>query len=217
MAAHTRKGCARAMSARTAQRKDTIMIGIRPGADVREGYVRNITRAYAAATTDQRARGKAWYQTAHELAGMMADGHPVKGAGVIAALSANKSWSGNKRLAADALTGNVHGTFADALRKAAAIIAGADPATVLPMALKTGHFYRCIADPADPDAVVIDRHAHDVAAGEVYGSANRGLSNPGRYAMLAHCYREAGLRLGELASTIQAVTWVAHTERTRSS
>ncbi|QNP76166.1 hypothetical protein IAG44_39995 [Streptomyces roseirectus] len=74
-------------------------------------------------------------------------------------------------------------------------------------------FFRCIADPCDPDAVVIDRHAHDVAVGEIYGTRERGLGNARRYALLAHCYREAALRLGELPSTVQSVTWVVHTER----
>jgi hypothetical protein len=191
------------------------MIRIEPGWYDREAYTHNITDAYRATTPGQMARGRAWYQTAHELAVMLADGSAVKGAGVIAALSANKSWKDNQRLAADALAGHPHGTFSDALRKVAAIMAGTDPATVLPMALKTGHFYRCIADPADPDAVVIDRHAHDIAIGEICGSANRGLSNANRYAMLAHCYREAAARLGEIPSTVQATVWIAHTERAR--
>ncbi len=170
------------------------MIPVRPGAAQRARYTAGIVAAYRAASPDQRARGRAWYTTAHELALMLADGNAAKGAGVIAALSANKSWADNKRLAADAIAGNPHGTFADALRKAAAIMAGADPAMVLPMDRKTGHFYRCIVNPADPDAVVIDRHAHDIAVGEVYGNRNRGLSCPARYAVLAHCYREVPAR-----------------------
>ncbi|MET8983264.1 hypothetical protein ABZX85_47640 [Streptomyces sp. NPDC004539] len=61
--------------------------------------------------------------------------------------------------------------------------------------------------------MVIDRHAHDLAVGELHGSRDRGLGSARRYALLAHCYREAALRLGELPSTVQAVTWVVHTER----
>ncbi|MFM9442564.1 hypothetical protein [Streptomyces acidiscabies] len=64
-----------------------------------------------------------------------------------------------------------------------------------------------------PEAVVIDRHAHDIAVGELYGRRDRGLGSARRYVMLAHCYREAALRLGELPSTVQAVTWVVLTER----
>lgn len=177
----------------------------------REQLVQNILSAWYAATPDQKRRGRAWYRTAHQLAYMLADGDVVKGAGVIAALSANKDWRTNQKLAADALDGNVHGHVTNVLRKVAAIIAGADPLVVLPRDLKTGHFYRCIADPRDADAVVIDRHAHDIAIGERYGKRSRGLSGK-RYALFAHAYREAALRLGELPSTVQAVTWIHEIE-----
>ena len=180
----------------------------------REGYVQNIMRAWYSATPDQVARGRRWYATAHDLATMLADGETRKGAGVIAALSANKRWSLNCTLAERAFKiGRPSGHTRDALRKAERIMCGEDPTDVLPMGSKTGHFFRCIADPSDPDAVVIDRHAHDVAVGETYGNRDRGLSVPSRYALLAHCYREAAQRLGELPSTVQAVTWVVQTER----
>ncbi|MFG1667622.1 hypothetical protein [Streptomyces sp. Y7] len=179
----------------------------------REQFVRNIITAWHSATPEQRRRGRAWYRGAHELAAKMTDGNPRAGAGVLAALSANKSWSENVRLARQACeVGLTSGHFSDALKKAAQIIEGADPADVLPMERKTGHFFRLIANPADPDAVVIDRHAHDVAVGVTYGQRDRGLSSAGRYALLADCYHEAARRLGERPSTVQAVTWVAHTE-----
>lgn len=180
----------------------------------RRRYTRNIVAAWHAASDDQRARGRAWYPVAHGLAEQMA-GDARTGAGLIAALSANKRWDQNLRIAQDAATGRVHGHVGDALRKVEAILAGADPESVLPMDSKTGHFYRCILDPSDPDAVVIDRHAHDIAVGRAYGDDDRGLSAKGRYAALARCYRDAAARLGELPSVVQAVTWVAHVERTR--
>lgn len=180
----------------------------------REGYVQNIIRAYRSATPGQVQRGRTWYATAHELATVLADGATRKGAGVLAALSANKRWTLNCALAERAFKiGRPTGHVRDALRKAERIMLGEDPEDVLPMGSKTGMFFRCIADPSDPDAVVIDRHAHDIAVGETYGDRERGLSNANRYALLAHCYREAAQRLGELPSTVQAVTWVAHTER----
>ena len=188
------------------------MIDVKPDAPERERYVINIMEAWSGATAGHLTQGRTWYRNAHSLAIFMADGHAVKGAGVIAALSANKNWDDNARLAADALAGDVHGHVGDALRKVAAIMAGADPAEVLPMGAKTGHFYRCILDPDDADAVVIDRHAHDVAVGERYFGRDRGLSAKGRFAALAHAYREAAARLGELPSTVQAVTWVRQVE-----
>lgn len=190
------------------------MIPTKVDAATREGFVQNIIDAYRSATPEQVSRGRQWYATAHELATLLADGETRKGAGVLAALSANKSWSMNVRLARGAFKiGRPSGHVRDALRKAERIMLGEDPEDVLPMGSKTGHFYRCIADPSDPDAVVIDRHAHDIAVGETYGNQDRGLSTPSRYALLAHVYREAAQRLGELPSTVQAVTWVAHTER----
>lgn len=190
------------------------MIPTKVDAATREGYVQNIISAYRSATPEQVARGRTWYATAHELATLLADGQTRKGAGVIAALSANKRWSLNTRLARLAFrTGHPSGHVRDALRKAERIMLGEDPEDVLPMSRKTGMFFRCIADPSDPDAVVIDRHAHDIAVGETYGDRERGLTNANRYALLAHVYREAAQRLGELPSTVQSVTWVAHTER----
>lgn len=78
---------------------------------------------------------------------------------------------------------------------------------------KTGQFYRCIADPTDPSAVVVDRHAHDVAVGEIYGNAERGLSSKGRYQTLANVYLTLAELRGVIPSTLQAITWVAHIER----
>lgn len=181
----------------------------------RERYVRNIMTVWRSATAEQQVRGRSWYPAARDLAGLIAGGDVRTGAGVIAALSANKAWPETCRLArvACGAAGLSSGHFRDALDKVARIQGGTAPESVLPMDRKTGHFFRCIADPADADAVVIDRHSHDVAVGETYGSRNRGLSSVRRYALLADCYREAARRLGELPSIVQAVTWVVHTDR----
>lgn len=189
------------------------MISTKVDSETRERYVQNIIRTLDAANADQYRRGMEWYRTAHQLADMMAEGNTVAGAGVLAALSANKSWTENTRLAAQAfLTGKPSGHVGDAITKAARIMAGEDPTTVLPMASKTGQFFRCILDPTDPDAVVIDRHAHDIAVGERYGNRDRGLSSKGRYALLAHCYREAAMRVNLLPQEVQAITWVVQVE-----
>ncbi|WP_245997230.1 DUF7178 family protein [Streptomyces armeniacus] len=179
----------------------------------REQYVDNILTVWQCATSEQEQRGRSWYRIANELARVITGGDARAGAGVLAALSANKSWPQTCRLARQACeTGLTSGHFGDALAKATVIAAGTDPAKVLPMDRKTGHFFRCIADPGDTDAVVIDRHAHDIAVGDIYGRRDRGLSGQ-RYELLAAAYREAAQRLGELPSTVQAVTWVVHTDR----
>ncbi|WP_432112843.1 DUF7178 family protein [Streptomyces sp. S1] len=188
------------------------MIPVNPSDSTRRRYVRNIVATYHQATEDQERRGKSWYRTAHQLADMMSGGNVTAGAGVIAALSVNKAWDMNRRLAADAFEGNLHGTFSDALGKAAKILAGVDPAEVLPMGIKTGNFYRCILDPDDAEAVCIDRHAHDIALGTPQGSKDRGLSSRARYAALSLAYRNAAAILGVLPSQVQAVTWVVWTE-----
>ncbi|WP_461090654.1 DUF7178 family protein [Streptomyces incanus] len=69
------------------------------------------------------------------------------------------------------------------------------------------------SNPENAEAVVIDRHAHDIAVREIYGQRDRGLGAVGRYNLLANCYRAAAQKIGEIPSKVQAVTWVAHIER----
>lgn len=190
------------------------MIPTNPSDSTRRRYIRNIIDTYNQATDDQKRRGHEWYRTAHQLATFMAEGNTMAGAGVLAALSANKAWDLNQRLARRAFeTGTPTGHVADALSKASKIMAGTDPAEVLPMGLKTGNFYRSILDPTDAEAVTIDRHAHDIAVGRPWGDRDRGLSAKGRYAVLSLAYRNAAAKLGILPSELQATTWVVWTER----
>ena len=158
------------------------------------------------------------YPVAHDLAEMISGGDVRKGAGVIAALSANKSWSENVKIATRAFgSGKATGHVKDAINKATRIMNGADPADVLPMGAKTGNFYLCILDPSDPHPVCVDRHAHDVAVGRTFGDADRGLSSKGRYNALASAYRAAAERLGILPSELQAITWVVQVESLRGT
>ncbi|MEU6381895.1 hypothetical protein [Streptomyces sp. NPDC046909] len=190
------------------------MIPVKSTQEQRTDYTRAITEKWDAATSDQKRRGRDWYVKAHELAVEISGGDAKKGAGVLAALSANKSWAENCRLARKAFTeGTASGHVRDALNKANRIMAGEDPSEVLPMHLKTGYFYLCIADPENTESVVIDRHAHDIAVRTVYGQRDRGLGALGRYTLLADCYRAAAKEIGEIPSKVQAVTWVAHIER----
>ncbi|WP_406192420.1 hypothetical protein OH733_05300 [Streptomyces griseus] len=190
------------------------MIEIKPNAKTRERYVRNILDTWEAATPEQTQQGREWYPSAHALARRLAKGDVAVGAGLLAALSPQTAWWLNVELASEAFETGVPGRhLRDAMAKASKILAGTDPAEVLPMDRKTGHFYRCILNPLDADAVCVDRHAHDIAAGEEYGARERGLGARGRYALIAHCYREAAQRLGELPSVVQAATWVVWRDR----
>lgn len=184
--------------------------------DTQERYVLNIISKWNEANADQLARGRAWYRTANHLATLMSEGNTRAGAGVIAALSPQKAWGYNVRLAREAFEngGEVRGQVRNACEKAEKIMLGANPLDVLPTDSKTWNFYRCIVDPEDAEAVVIDRHAHDIAVGEIFGDADRGLGAKRRYATLAHAYREAARRLDEIPSVVQAVTWTVQVDAT---
>lgn len=194
-------------------------ISLTPTVEDMRRYVDNIVKTYQSANSDQYARGRNWYRTAHDVAEFISGGDVVAGAGVLAAMSPQTSWDENTKRAARAFTdGKPSGHVGDALRKSARIMAGEDPATVLPMESKTGHFYRCIVDPDTQDAVCIDRHAHDVAVGERWGDhVDRGLSSKKRYAIIAHAYREAARQLGDSPARVQAVTWVVQVDNYRWS
>ena len=194
------------------QRIELVMIGTTADDTTLNGYVENIVRVYREASPDQLARGIHWYRTAHDLALIVGDGNAQMGAGIIAALSANKRWRDNSRLAMDAGNGIVHGHTSANLEKVRQILEGTDPLLVLPEGMKTWNFYRAILDPSDPDPVVVDRHAFRTATND-RESDRFGLSNPTRYATLALAFRLAARRLGVIPSTVQAVTWVVETER----
>lgn len=186
------------------------MIPIQADDEARDYYVRNILSTWHLATDRQAGDGRSWYHVAHETALMLADGDVVKGAGLLASLSPQTAWWLNVELACEAYeSGTARRHTGDACGKANKILAGIDPVDVLPMHRKTGQFYLCIVDPWDREAVCIDRHAHDIAVGVPYGQWERGLSAKGRYGLLADCYRAAARKLGERASVVQAVTWVA--------
>jgi hypothetical protein len=164
----------------------------------------NIRYARSQANADQINRGQVWYRVAHDLATMVGDGDTRKGAGIIAALSPRMQWERNVKLAIDAGNGNVHGAMGASLRKAEAILNGADPADVLPMSAKTGNFYLNILDPSDPSAVTVDVWAYRVATGDVKAA---GPKSPKDYAECAEAYRIVAAEYGEPANVTQAGTW----------
>lgn len=185
------------------------MITIKASPAEFDRYASNVLAVWQSATQEQEQQGRDWYPAAHRLAEMMCDGDVRMGAGLLAALSPQTSWWLNVELASDAYeTGRPSRHLSDALSKASKILAGIDPVDVLPMERKTGHFFRCIVDPSDSDAVCIDRHAHDIAVGEPFGDRARGLDAHGRYRLLADVYRAAARAAGELPMVVQATTWV---------
>jgi hypothetical protein len=183
-----------------------------PSREQRAGLVRNILAVYYRGTSAQYAQGMSWYQTAHDLALLVGKGDPVAGAGVIAALSANTGWGQNRKMAiALSETGEAKG-LPLALRKAERILAGVNPELVLGNGRKTRSFFHNIAHPATSQAVTVDRHAYDIAVGQVNGKDRRGLDVGKRYGIFEEAYREAAREVGILPSQLQAVTWVVWRE-----
>lgn len=191
-------------------------LSTKPSDEARSAYVERIVEMYTMATDEQVTAGLDWYPTARRIGEECPNGVRA-GAGILAALSVNKGWAENVRIARNAFRGESGGHFATALDKARLILAGTDPCEVLPMNKKSGQFFLSIWDPADPDAVVVDRHGHDIAAGMKYGNADRGLDVPARYASIADAYRRAAKSLGMVPSELQAITWVVVTEMARGS
>jgi len=185
---------------------------------------RNITRVYRAATAEQVANGVEWYARARRIAVELDPQNVSRAAAVIALVSPLTPWGRNVWLAREAYRMHAAGedvatelpTLKGNARKVAAVLGGADPALVV-TGLKVRSFWLTIADPSHPDAVVVDRHAYDVAVGKVTNDEVRGkgIGTPTRYAALSAAYvraarilsRETGTTI--LPSQVQAVTWVA--------
>jgi len=167
------------------------------------------------ATPDEIDAGMTWYDAAHDLAVELTPENPREAAGVIAALSPRTPWVRNQDLAYRAYRdGAASGTLGANTRKADAIMAGADFADVL-KGDKVRNFAEIIADPSNPDAVCVDRHAFDVAQGRVTNDETRGaLTRVGMYDRFAEAYRRAARTLSAdlgvqvTPAQVQAVTWV---------
>ena len=171
----------------------------------------NVLAVFSTADPETMVEGLEWYDDAHAFAKYLSPHKIAKGAGVIAALSPMMGWEPNKRQAERAFR---NGT-ADGLglikncAKAERILYGADPLTVL-SGNKVRAFYSTILNPKGFDVPVIDRHAFDIAIGEVTNDAARSiLSRKGEYDRFGQVYIDAAKAAGVSASQMQAVTWVA--------
>jgi hypothetical protein len=134
---------------------------------------------------------------------------------VIAVLSPLLSWPRNVAEARNLYSGQPVRTLRSNAHKARRILAGVDPEHIV-SGPKVRAFWKTIADPAEPSAVVIDRHAIDIAAGRVLGDKLRSthLRRAGAYDEVAEKYRRAARRLSvELGmrvtpAQVQATTWI---------
>lgn len=176
---------------------------------------RNITRVFRAATPVDRSEGQGWYASAHEIAVGLDPADPARAAAVIAVLSPLLSWPRNIAEARNLYSGQPVRTLGSNAHKARRILAGVDPEYIV-SGRKVRAFWKTIADPAEPSAVVVDRHAIDIAAGRVLGDKLRSthLRRAGAYDEVADKYRRAAQRLSaELGlrvtpAEVQATTWI---------
>lgn len=173
----------------------------------------NIIAIFRKATPAQLAEGLEWYADAHSLAVALDPQNVLRAAGVISALSPKQPWGRNVTLATRTYAdGQASGTLGFCVRAANRIMSGESVDDVL-RGDKTNAFAHVIADPTDPHAVVVDRHAFDIAVGRVTDDETRNvLSRKGVYAIFADAYREAARVLGYSPSQVQAVTWVVWRE-----
>lgn len=173
----------------------------------------NVLDVYRQATVAELAEGLDWYRDAHKLAVTLDPSDPSQAAGVLAALSPMMPWDRNQALAVRAYADNeASGALFSSVKKANRILAGERSEDVLG-GKKVRAFYGVIADPSS-DAVVIDRHAFDIAVGRVTNNESRGaLSRKGIYEAFSEAYVEASKTLSDetgmdvSASQVQAVTW----------
>lgn len=175
----------------------------------------NVTKVFRMATVQEMIDGERWYADANAHAKRMSPDNVEAGAGVLAALSPMMGWDRNVALAYQAFeTGKARGGLGANCAKANKIMAGVDPLDVLG-GDKVRNFYAAIADPTSETAVVIDRHAFDIAVGRVTNDLTRKvITKKGVYQEFAHTYEKAAKILSKelgrkiTPAAVQAVTWV---------
>lgn len=181
--------------------------------------VDNILPVYRAARPEHIAAGLAWYADARTFALSIANGDLLKGAGVIAALSPQTSWTQNMTLASRAFVdGFASGQTGANVTKANRVLNGEDEHEVLGFwgnrrsGNKVRNFFRNIVDPTGPE-VTIDRHAFDIAVGEETDNVTRRqLDRKGQYDAFADVYRQAAKHVGIAPAQLQAITWIVWRE-----
>lgn len=173
--------------------------------------VENVMLAYLSASEAQVTEGMTWYDDAHTFARSLDPVRWHRAAGVIAALSPMNGWKNNKAKAAQLYAQNGNGAGCGLYKnvsKAIAIYNGEDAYDVLG-GDKVRAFYSTIVDPRGDCIPVIDRHAFDIAIGQVTNDKARAiLGRKGVYSSFADVYREAAELAGISAAQIQAITWV---------
>lgn len=136
---------------------------------------------------------------------------PIRVAGIIAALSPQKSWPENIRLAEDfILKGSRKGHTGVMIGKAKAIWALPNheltPETIVEIlnGPKISSFFLNIYQPYQSQAVTIDRHAVDAAMGKVLENKTMTVN---QYRFFELAYQTAAVKIGIKGSELQAIVW----------
>lgn len=169
----------------------------------------NITKVYRQGTPNEHMQGTQWYSQAHALAVELDPNMPSRAAAVIAVLSPMMSWDRNVALARDVYAGKPARCLGSNANKAAMLMAGAEPNDVL-SGPKVRAFWRAIANPNDPDAIVIDRHALSIAAGSALNDQQiKSMLRPqSAYGQVVKLYANAARIVNVSPVALQATTWV---------
>lgn len=193
----------------------------------KERAARHIVATFNKATTQEVIEGMDWYVRARALAEELDPQNAERAAAVIAVLSPRLNWSKNVEVArlayrlAHQVSVSLYPEWrlpvlnANADKARRLLIDGEDPNEVV-QGPKVRAFWHAIVRPEDPRAVVIDRHALDVAFGKVMDDRTRGalLGKKGAYDEIAERYAFAAEVIGNAVFSdvkppqVQAVTWV---------
>jgi len=180
----------------------------------------NILRTFHLATAEEMTSGLTWYRDGLETAARLVADARKRGevvhkraitrnalAGILAALSPQKSWSRNLGLLLDLLAGRPVGQFATQVAKARAILGGRAPLDVL-VGPKERAFYLGFTDP-NTEAVTIDGHAYSVWQGQRI-MTTRVKITAALFRLAAADYATAADQVGLRPHQIQAITWLTH-------
>ena len=185
-----------------------------------KGQVLNIIRTLQQATVAEVFAGLTWYRDSLDYVVSLVRDAQARGeiprsrisrralAGILAALSPNKTWTINVGLVLQVLQNRAAKQYTQQVNKALAILDGAEPRDVL-KGPKERAFFECFADPEGTDAVTIDGHSFSVWIGRlVYTSRAR----VGRrlYRLAQADYQKAARQVGLRPHQLQAITWLTH-------
>lgn len=171
----------------------------------------NIVMCLDRATPDEIDNGVTWYPRAHDFARSL-DNDVWRASGVIAALSAQKEWNLNMRMAQSAFnSGIATGNTGVQNGKAQRILDGnfnSDEILSILNGEKTKQFASAIALSGNSDIAVIDRHAYDAAVNVFHVDATRPSITKKVYARVAEAYFQAAIETGYSVAELQAIVWV---------